>query len=279
MLQITHILKEVAVYKKVSYLGPEGSYSHIAAGQMCAGAQLIPQRSFADVVSSVVRGVADAAVLPIENTLNGGVLQNMDLLEANDCLTAIEEYTLPIDHRLITMRGADISGIKRIYSHRQALDQCAAYLHEHFPAAELIAEASTAASVACIKLPQDAAIAGVQCAQEGFDVSPECISDEKNNYTHFLLVIKGGLPYSFKSRKVYFSLVCNHVPGALLHVLSIINDYNLNMTKIESRPLKDIPGDYRFFIEAEGDYSSPQIKSAIEALRAATRSFRLIGAY
>lgn len=267
------------MYKKVSYLGPEGSYSHIAAGQMCAGAQLLPQHSFADVVGSVVRGIVDAAVLPIENTLNGGVLQNMDLLEANDCLTAVGQYTLPIDHRLITMRGADISGIRKIYSHRQALDQCAAYLHEHFPSAELIPEASTAASVACIKHPYDAAIAGVQCAQEGFDISSECISDEKNNYTHFLLVVKGVLPPGFSSSRVYFSLVCNHVPGALLHVLNIINDYNLNMTKIESRPLKDTPGEYRFFIEAEGDYSSPRIKSAIAALRGATRSFRLIGAY
>lgn len=265
--------------KIVSCLGPKGSYTYIAAKNMCGGAEIVPCATFLAAANMVLEGEADAVVMPIENSINGGVLQNMDILANCGALTAVREYTLRIDHRLITLAGADRSGINRIYSHRQALDQCAAYLNAHYPNAELVAENSTAASVSCIKLPTDAAIAGAQCAWEGYDVSPECISDEKNNFTHFLLVTKGSLPEDFKSSRVYFALVCNHVPGALMQVLAIIYGCNLNMTKIESRPIKNEPGEYRFFIEVVGDYSSEEMKHALAILRSSTRSFRLIGAY
>ena len=168
------------------------------------GAQVLLCRTFRAAVQAVISGRADACVLPIENTLNGGVLQNMDMLQAEDGLTAVAEYTLPIDHRLITLAGADKSRIERIYSHRQALDQCAGFLQEHYPDAELVPERSTAASVDCIKTPREAAIAGVQCAREGLDVSPECISDEKNNFTHFLLVTKGQPARRFQKQQGIF---------------------------------------------------------------------------
>lgn len=265
--------------EKISCLGPEGSYTCIAARNMCADAQIVPCHTFFGAVNAVLGGAADAAVLPIENTINGGVLQNLDILSEHAELVAVREYTLKIEHRLITLAGSDKSKINRIYSHRQALDQCAAYLQEHYPEAQLVAENSTAASISCIKLPTDAAIAGAQCAGAGYDVSPGCISDEKNNYTHFLLVVKGSLDENFKSDKIFFTLTCNHVPGALLHILSIIYKYNANMTKIESRPIKDRVGEYRFFIESEGDYSSSEIKNMLRELEEKSSSFRVIGAY
>ncbi len=264
---------------RVSYLGPEGSYTYLAARAMCGEAELVPCPTFSAALRALSEGKTDACVLPIENTINGGVLQNMDLLACNAQLVAVKEYTLRIDHRLITLAGADRGKINRIFSHRQALDQCSGFLSTHYPQAELIAENSTAASISCIERATDAAIAGAQCAAEGYDVSPECISDEKNNYTHFLFVIRGELPEDFKSGKVYFTLTCNHVPGALMKLLSIINDYSLNMTKIESRPIKNRVGEYRFFIEVEGDYSAQKVKDALASLKANTRSFRLIGAY
>ena len=267
------------MYKKVSCLGPEGSYTCLAARIMCPEAELVLCNTFAQVVQSVLSGATQAAVLPIENTINGGVLQNMDLLESNPSLSAVKEYTLRIDHRLITLAGADKSKINRIYSHRQALDQCAEFLNANYPKAELIAENSTAASISCIQSETDAAIAGAQCEREGLEVSAECISDEKNNYTHFLLVINGVLPEDFVSKKIYFTLTCSHKPGALLKILEIINDFALNMTKIESRPIKYRPGEYRFFIEIEGDYSREIVKDALLTLEQSAHSFTLIGAY
>ena len=142
-----------------------------------------------------------------------------------------------------------------------------------------MAENSTAASVSCIKLPTDAAIAGAQCAWEGYDVSPECISDEKNNYTHFLLVVKGSLENECRSNKIYFTLTCNNEPGALLKILSVIYKYGINMVKIESRPLKNVAHAYRFFMEIEADYSAPGVKEALEELDRTASSFRVIGAY
>lgn len=265
--------------KKVSCLGPEGSYTCLAARAMCPEAQIIPCHTFQGAVAKLLNCSAEAAVLPIENTINGGVLQNLDLLAGNPAIVAVREYTLKIEHRLITLAGADVSRIERIFSHRQALEQCAAYLNSHYPNAELIAENSTAASVSCIKKPTDAAIAGAQCAGVGYDVSPECISDEQNNFTHFLLIVRGALPDGFVSSKVYFTLTCEHVPGALLRLLSAIYGHSLNMTKIESRPIKGSPGEYRFFIEIEGNYAESNVRAALDSLRSLARSFRLIGAY
>ena len=265
--------------KKVSCLGPDGSYTCLAARALCDGAEIVPCHTFSQAVDMALSGEVDAVVMPIENTINGGVLQNLDLLAGNEGLAAVREYTLKIDHRLITLAGAERGKINRIFSHRQALEQCAAYLNANYPNAELVAENSTAASLSCIKLPTDAAIAGAQCAGEGYDVSPECISDEKNNYTHFLLVIKGEPSINAHSSKVYFTLTCNHVPGALLNILSVIYAYSLNMTKIESRPIKDRVGEYRFFIEVEADYSAEKVQEALAAVRSAALSFRVLGAY
>lgn len=264
---------------RVGYLGPVGSYSHLAALNMCGGAQLVAHHSFQGVISALLEGSEDAAVLPIENTINGGVLQNMDLLARHEELSAVAEYTLCIDHRLITLACADFKKITRIFSHGQALDQCAVYLRSHYPHAELVPVSSTAAGVECIQLPTDAAIAGAHNIREGLTASTFRISDEPNNFTHFLLVVKGGFPTGFRSRKLYFSLTCRHEPGALMRLLEIIYRFEVNMTKIESRPIKDRPGEYRFFIEVEADYSQPSAQSLISSLKGAASSFRLIGCY
>lgn len=267
-------------YKNVAYLNPDGSYSHLAAQAMCPGACFFGCGTFYGVVRSLLDGQTDAAVLPIENTINGGVLQNMDLLERYDELSAVRQYTLRVDHRLVTLAGADKSKINRIFSHRQALDQCSIFLRENFPDAEYVPVDSTSAGITCIKRATDAAIAGPQAAGGEYDVSGECISDEKNNFTYFLLIIKGRIPDGFKSERIYFCLTCDrHVPGALMHLLEIIYKHNLNMTKIESRPIKDKVGEYKFFIEIAADYSQKEVKTALDALKGATLSFRLIGCY
>lgn len=264
---------------RAGYLGPEGSYSHLAALKMCGGATLVAHHTFHGAVSALLRGEEDAAVLPIENTINGGVLQNMDLLARHGELSAVQEYTLCIDHRLIMLDGADAANVTRIFSHSQALDQCSGWLREHYPHAQLVPVSSTAAGVECIQLPTDAAIAGAHNVRAGLVASEYCISDELNNFTHFLLVVKGGIPIDFRSRKLYFSLTCLHEPGALMRLLEIIYRFEVNMTKIESRPIKDRPGEYRFFMEVEADYSTPATRQLIEQLRQATSSFRLIGCY
>ncbi len=263
----------------IGYLGPEGSYSFLAARQLRPDARLTAYGSFPLVMASLVRGETDGIVLPIENTLNGGVLQNIDLLQATEGVAAVEQTTVKLDHRLATVRGAEKSCIKRVYSHQQALDQCAKYLFSNFPKARLIATLSTAASLEKLKTEEDAAIVGAHTVKEGIVLSDENVSDESNNFTHFLLVKRGEIPETAISRRVYFSVTCRNVSGALISLLEPLRRHGLSMTKIESRPIKDRPDEYAFFIETEGDYSSLGVKSAIEDIKKAANSFKLLGCY
>ncbi len=263
----------------VGYLGPEGSYSHLAAKYMCGGAKLNAYASFSQVFSSLVSGRTDAIVVPIENSLNGGVLQNMDLLQSTPGVYACGQYTLKIDHRLVTVNGADKNKIKRIYSHSQALEQCARYLYENFPSAELIPAPSTAASLDMLKTEEDAAIAGSHTVKAGFTLSDNNIADGDGNFTHFLLVKKGDVPENSRSQRIYFSVTCKNRAGALLDLLGCISRKGLNMTKIESRPIKNVPDEYRFFVEIDGDYSSEDVKGAIENIKLNSNSFKLLGCY
>lgn len=265
--------------EKIGYLGPEGSYSSIAAEQLRPSAKRIAYPNFRLVMQALVSGECDGVVAPIENSLNGGVLQNIDLLQSTEGVIAVEECTVFIDHRLATLDGADVAGIKRIYSHQQALDQCGGYLAAHFPFAEQIATSSTSAGLGKIKTPEDAGIVGAHTVREGITLSPCNIADEKLNFTHFLLIRRGDASLAEKSEKVYFCFTCKHEPGALLRLLRPLSEGGLNMTKIESRPIKDRPGEYRFFVEIVGNIIDLKVKNTLDNVRVAANSFKILGAY
>ena len=280
---------------KIAFLGPEGSYSHLAAkafleSEASAGKEstswdeCIPFRNFPEVLAAVESGKVDAAALPIENTLQGGVSQNLDLLQSKEDLYAVKEYILRIEHRLIHKEGVPLSQIGRVYSHRQALDQCMDFLSKEMPFAALREAESTAFGIT--KAMEDdsgksAAIAGAHAThlRSGFVLGEECISDVKNNFTHFLLVKKGEEALPETSSRVFFSAVCSHRPGSLVELLQIIAKHGINMTKIESRPVKNSPGEYRFFIEADCDLGSKEVKEMLENIKANTLECKLIGAY
>ena len=261
----------------VGYLGPTGSYSQIAAETFRPSAKLQEYTTFPELFSALVDGRCDYIAVPIENSLNGGVLQNIDLLQKHGGIIACEEHTVKIDHRLATLDGADLKNIKRIYSHPQALAQCGEYLARNFPHAELIASTSTAASLSMIKDCTEAGIVGAHTHAEGVKLSDENIADEAVNLTHFLLVRRGNESDVEHSEKVFFSATCRHKPGELLDLLSLIR--GLNMTKIESRPIKEKPGEYRFFIEIEADISSNETISLLDKVKQTAHSFKLLGAY
>lgn len=264
---------------KIGYLGPQGSYSQIAALAFKGDNICLPYPSFYALFKALRLGQTDSIVLPIENTLNGGVMQNLDLLQDAEAALAVEETRVKIDHRLVTLKGADKSKINRIYSHAQALGQCAKYLEEHFPNAKQIQTPSTSGCLEMIKSESDAGIIGSHCSADGFEISEECISDEQINYTQFLRVEKLSAMPERRSAKIYFSVTCKHEPGALMRLLSVFANRSLNMTKIESRPIKERVGEYRFFIELEADYASANVKRALEEIKNYTNSFKLLGCY
>lgn len=280
---------------KIAFLGPEGSNSHLAAKQFLKTEstgpkalndwdECVPFRNFPEVLAAVASGRVDAAAVPIENTLQGGVSQNLDLLQESEDLYAVKEEVIRIDHRLIYKAGVKLSQIGRVYSHRQALDQCAAFLSREMPFAALRETESTGFGISRAfedETGKSAAIAGAHTEnlRNGFVMSEECISDEKNNYTHFLLVKKGAKALPENSERIFFSAVCPHRPGSLLALLRIISEYGINMTKIESRPVKKRPGDYRFFIEAECNLALKETKEMLAAIRENTLECKLLGAY
>ena len=263
----------------IGYLGPEGSYSEIAAERLKKGESKRAYPTFPLLISALKRGDIDSAAVPVGNSLNGAVVQNLDLLQDMDGFCAVASCAVGIDHRLVTREGAPLSGIKRIYSHAQALGQCARYLNNNFPSAALMQCQSTSGCLELIKSDSDAGIVGPQCKREGFTLSDECISDEKNNYTLFVLIVRGAPDESASTDRIFFSLTCRHEVGALVKMLSILSDNGLNMTKIESRPIKDRVWEYRFFIEVEGDYSDAEVRAAIQKVSARASSFKLLGCY
>lgn len=263
----------------IGYLGPEGTYSEIAAERLKKGAEKRAYSSFPLLVAALKSGEIDSAAIPVENSVNGAVTQNLDLLQEMQGFCAVAACAVRIDHRLVTRTGADIKGIKRIYSHAQALGQCARYLNKNFPEAVLMQSQSTSGCFEHIKSDDDAGIVGPQCQREGFTLSDECISDEKNNYTLFLLVERGMPRKDIPTDRIFFSITCRHEVGALAGMLSILSENKLNMTKIESRPIKDRVWEFRFFIEVEGDYSRAEVRAAIEKVGERASSFKLLGCY
>ena len=263
----------------IGYLGPEGTYSHIAAQRLGGGANLKAYPTFFSLFKALESGEADGIVLPIENSLNGAVTQNLDLLQEFDGVYAEKWCVVKIEHRFMVKAGADPSKITDIYSHKQALEQCSKFLALNYPDAILHETSSTAGGMCKLTSDTDACIVGAHCDRAGYTLSPRNVSDIEDNFTQFLLVKRGKPDEKAVSDRIFFSVTCRHEAGALVGILSVLKDGGINMTEIESRPIKGRAGEFRFFIEAEGDYSKTEVKRVLSALAAAARSFRLLGCY
>ena len=261
---------------KISCLGPAGSYSELAAKTLRPDCETVFCRNFYEVIETLVKGKSDYAVLPLENSIQGGVVVNFDLILENEVF-AVEETVLKIDHRLAMKEGVHLSDIRRVFSHEQALGQCSMFLSEKMPTAKLRYSDSTAESIS--KLDADTAgIVGAHIKAEGVVLSEENIANEKMNCTRFLLLERRKeLP--LKSNKVMFVATTEHIPGALVSLLQVIARHGINLTRISSRPIRGEFGKYRFFIEISGDIASPVLHNALAEVESMCAQFRLLGAY
>lgn len=261
----------------IACLGPAGSYSSLVASKMArAGAgDLLLCPTFSAVMESLEEGRADSAVLPVENSIRGGVMQNLDLLENAD-VYAVQEAVEKIDHRLAMLQGVSPEQVERIYSHEQAIGQCSGYLRRRFPEAQYVCTPSTAKSLELLD-GRSAGIVGSHIRKDGVVLSEDNIADEKDNFTRFFRLVprRAGLPN--RSEKIFFCAVTAHRPRALLGFLEAFEAFNL--TRIVSCPIKNEFGQYRFFIEFLGDIGDVSVRSALERAEAQCLQFRLIGAY
>lgn len=253
----------------------------MAALQYFLRAELVPYKSFADAFAAAEKKKVDYAVIPVENSIEGSVGEASDLL-LQTRLRVVGEVYQRVRHCLIANKGARTSGIKRVYSHPQALGQCRQYLLkkkiEPMPAYD------TAGSVKMVKeqgAKDTAAIASRRAAElYGMQILQEGIEDRKSNYTRFLVLAPAGK--GEKTRGPYktsmiFSV--KHVPGALFGILGEFAIRRLNLTKIESRPTKETPWEYNFYVDFEGHVDDRAVKQVMKIVRAKTSYLKILGSY
>lgn len=266
---------------KVVYQGVEGSYSQAAMFQYF-GREVynFNVRTFDEAMKAICGGIADYAVLPFDNSRTGQVSDVHDLLMHYDNYIVGEEY-LKVDHVLLGLPGAKVEDIRTIYSHTQGLMQCKNFLSEHAQIHTVSSE-NTAASAKKILTDGDmtsAAIAGEICAElYGLEVLKKNISDNPDNTTRFIIVSNKKI-YSEGAKRVSLCFESAHQPGALYRLLSHFIYNNLNLCKIESRPVPGKAWEYRFFVDFEGNLSNPDVKNALRGVLEEAPYFKLLGNY
>ena len=266
---------------RIVFQGVEGAYSHQAMneyfGENCDSFHV---DTWKDAMEAIKNGDADYAVLPIENSSAGIVSENYDLLVEYDNYI-IGEQIIKIDHALLGVPGTDLSKIKYVYSHPQALMQCSDFFDEHRQM-EKISLKNTA--MASLKIKEDgredqAAIAGRITADiYGLSVLEDAIQNNKNNATRFIIVT-GKKIYHKDAKKISISFEIPHESGSLYHMLSHFIFNNINMTNIQSRPIQNRNWEYRFFVDFEGCFTDTAVQNALRGLKEEAISLKILGTY
>ena len=280
-LPFTRIDKIDRKHCRVVYQGVEGAYQHEAAIQYFGeGVNIFHMSTWRECMEAIKEGMADYAVLPIENSTAGIVNDNYDLLGEYDNYI-VGEQILSIQHALLGTPDAEISDIRTVYSHVQGLMQCAAYLDEHrdWTKKEALNTAVAARKVAEEGDKTQAAIASPLAAKQyGLKVLEEGINRSGNNSTRFLIVTNQPI-FSKDAKKVSICFEVTHESGCLYNVLSHFIYNNLNLCRIESRPIPDRNWEYHFFVDFEGNLNDSAVKNALRGIREEALNLKILGNY
>jgi prephenate dehydratase len=272
------------VASTVAFQGERGAFSEEAARKLLGEAiEVVPCETFDDVFDAVAKGEATCAAVPIENSLAGSVLRNYELLAARDLVIAGEAF-LRISLNLIGLQGAKFDDIRRVYSHPVALAQCHRFISEHKLDAQPAYD--TAGSVKQLVrhgTPGEGAIAGTAAAElYGAEILARGIEDHRENFTRFLLVARQGaappLPET-KSVKSTILFRTPNKPGALFRALAAFALRDINLSKLESRPIEGRPWEYAFYADFSGDAKEPNVARAIAHLEEMCETVRVLGSY
>lgn len=265
---------------RVAFQGERGAYSEEAImAHWGEAVEPLPRPYLPDVFEAVERGDADLGLVPVENSIEGSIVRTFDLLNERT-LRAQGETVLRVVHCLIANPGVEAGDVKRVYSHPQALGQCREYIERR--GLEPVGAYDTAGSVKMIKeqgLTDAAAIASQRAAEVyGMNVIERGIETHKENYTRFLVVGRGE-PEPTGTDKTSLAFVVDHRPGTLVKALNALAKRNINLCKIESRPLVGTPWEYIFFIDFHGHAGNSDVAKALEELRGQTRYIKHLGSY
>ena len=266
---------------RIVFPGSEGAYSQAAMeyyfGKDCNSFYV---RTFREAMEAIEEGAADYAVLPIENSTAGAVDEMYDLLDEFENYI-VGETIIPITHTLSALPGTKLSDIKRVYSKGVALMQASNYLDDH-PEWQQISVVNTAIAAKKIVEENDKAQAAVCSAYAadvyGLEVLEDNINDNNSNSTRFIVVTNQKV-FLKDAKKISICLELPHESGSLYHILSHFIYNDLNMTKIESRPIEGKNWEYRFFIDFEGNLGDAAVKNALRGLREESRNLKILGNY
>ncbi len=278
LIQVDKLEKEQV---RVVYQGVEGAYAQQAMFAFFGeGVDHFHVETWRDAMDAIAEGMADYAVLPIENSTAGIVNDSYDLLEEYDNYI-VGEQIISVQHALLGTPDAEISDIRTVYSHPQGLMQCKKYLEEHRDWRQIgvLNTAVAAQKVAEEKDKSQAAIASMLAAkQQGLKVLEQGINRSENNSTRFLIVTNQPI-YSKDARKVSICFEVTHESGCLYNVLSHFIFNNLNMCRIESRPIPNRNWEYHFFVDFEGNLSDSAVKNALRGIREEALNLKILGNY
>jgi chorismate mutase/prephenate dehydratase len=264
---------------KVAFLGPSATFTHQAAQkQFGFSAQLVALKSIPAVFEEVRRGRADFGVVPVENTTEGIVSHTLDMFVESD-LVINAEILMEISHDLLSVSGR-MEDVGRVLSHPQALAQCRHWLEENLADVPLVDAPSTAmAARQASEDPGIAAIASeIATSLYGLRIIKSKIQDNTNNLTRFLVVGRTLSPRTGQDKTSVMFIVADQ-PGILCRMLEPFSRRNINLTKIESRPIKSKAWEYVFFLDLEGHAEDAAVSEALADLQSCCRSFKILGSY
>jgi len=269
---------------RVAFQGEPGAFSEAAAIQLLSESiTTVPRATFETVFRSIEEGAANAILAPVENSLAGSVVRVFDLL-LESRLAIVAETILPIEMQLIALPGASPNDIRSVASHPMALAQCERFFAAH-PHWKRVPAEDTAGSVREVMTAKDtsrAAIAGRRAAEHYHGVIlAESIQDNAENFTRFVLLVpekEAPAWLTNEARKTSLAMRLAHRPGALLASLEPFAKHDVNLLKIESRPIHGHPWEYQFFIDVEAE-DAANLDHALTEVRKATSELRVLGRY
>jgi prephenate dehydratase len=271
---------------RAAFQGERGAFSETAARQLLGSrAETVPFRTFEEMFEAVSRAETDCAIVPIENSLAGSVHKNYDLLMEHN-LEIIGETNVRIVHNLIAPAGVKLADVKRIYSHPVALAQCERFLRLRAEV-EVVPAHDTAGSVRMIverESRDEAAIAGAEAARVyRAAILVEGIEDNRENFTRFLLLTRPRSAIRVEGangeRKTSLVIRIYNRPGALFRALAALALRDIDLTKIESRPIEGRPWEYSFYLDFAGDRREERVARALDHLSELAESIRVLGSY
>lgn len=274
---------------RISFLGPAGTFTEDALKEAApAGVEIEAVRmpTVHDAIVAVEQGESERALVPFENSIEGSVRSTLDTLAFDvEAVTIVGEHDFRVHAHLIAREGVELEQVAAILSHPQPLAQCAGFLREHLPGVERRSVSSTAEAVRMVgESVRPWAAIGARAAADlyGCVVLREGIEDESDNVTRFVWIAPAGTEPAgngpWRTSLVFSELGADH-PGALVEALQEFSSRGVNLSRIESRPLRRGLGRYMFFCDLEGALGEAPVAAALEALRTKAESVRILGSY